>query len=574
MSERGWRRVAFTFALTALLWGCRAKQPPPAPAAARAAAATSMPEYYGTLEPFASEAVYFVMTDRFVDGDPSNDQRDQGDGPDTRTFDRPITDLEGRHGNIGYLGGDFRGILDHADYIADMGFTAVWITPIVDNPDEAFTGGHKLGESFFADHGKTGYHGYWGVNFYQVDEHLESADLRFADYTHAMKADHGLKTVLDVVCNHGSPSYTMPADQPKFGEIYDASGRLVADHQNLPPEQLDASNPLHAFFHHEGELAELSNIDDTNPVVLDYFTGAYLKWIDAGADAFRIDTIRHMPHAYWKAFAERIRAHHPGFFMYGEAFDYDAAHIAEHTWPENGAISVLDFPGQQRISELYSHPGSDFAALPDYLHLDDRLYENPYELMIFYDNHDMPRMNADPKGFIDADNWLFTSRGIPVVYYGSEMAFRAGMPEHGGNRDYYGVDNIERAQASPIRAALASIAAIRRQSPALQRGLQVNLLFDGDRAAFYRVYQHAGTAQTALVLLNKGGTPASFDIERWLASGPWRDAASGEVFDVAPAAALVTAVPAHGVRVLLLDAPNDSAPLARELDRLQAARQR
>jgi glycosidase len=90
--------------------------------------------------------VYFVVTDRFVNGDPSNDQRDQGgaNAPKTRTFDIPLArHARAKAGNIGYLGGDFKGVLDNAGYIRDLGFTSVWITPIVDNPDEAFTGGDE-----------------------------------------------------------------------------------------------------------------------------------------------------------------------------------------------------------------------------------------------------------------------------------------------------------------------------------------------------------------------------------------------------------------------------------------------
>ena len=115
-----------------------------------------------------------MLTDRFVNGDPSNDHRDQG-GPH-RTFDRPLAGApKGKSDNVGYLGGDFRGLLDNAEYIRDMGFGAVWMTPIVDNPDEAFTGGDpvKWG-GMWTDRGKTGYHGYWGVNFYKLDEHLPS----------------------------------------------------------------------------------------------------------------------------------------------------------------------------------------------------------------------------------------------------------------------------------------------------------------------------------------------------------------------------------------------------------------
>ena len=538
-------------------------------AAIAATAATARADYAGTAEPFASEAVYFVLTDRFVNGDPANDHRDQGGAK--HSFDRPLMGANGVPDNIGYLGGDFKGILDNAGYIRAMGFTAVWITPIVNNPDEAFTGGNRIGEGFFADRGKTGYHGYWGVNFYRVDEHLESEGLRFADFTRRMQAEHGLKIVLDIVCNHGSPSYTMPVDQPKFGEIYDAEGRLRADHQNLRPEQLDPANPLHRWFHREPDLAELSNLDDTNPEVMDYLTGAYLQWIDQGAAAFRIDTISRVPHPFWAEFARRIRARHPGFFMFGEDFNYDAKVIAEHTRPENGGVSVLDFPLKGAMAEVFEKPGSDFGRLLEALHLADGAYRNPYELMTFYDNHDMARMNAAPSGFIDANNWLFTARGIPVVYYGSEIAFMAGDKEHEGNRNYFGPENIARAAANPIHAALAKVAAMRQKSPALQRGLQVNLGFSGDRAAFLRVYERGESNETALVLLNKGGASSLFTVDRWLDAGEWRDAASGQNVAVRRGVPLALEVPAHGVRVLLKLRRTDDPALRAELDRAMAA---
>ena len=178
---RGQRDLRMVLLAAMLLGGC-AETPPPTPVPA-----ATPGDFYGTLEPFAAENVYFVLTDRFVNGDPGNDQREQGGA--NRTFDRPTPGTPPDViDNIGYLGGDFKGIAEHVDYISDMGFTALWLTPIVDNPDEAFTGGDPAvyGASM-SDGGKTGYHGYWGVNFYQLDEHLPSPDLDFAgpvSYTH------------------------------------------------------------------------------------------------------------------------------------------------------------------------------------------------------------------------------------------------------------------------------------------------------------------------------------------------------------------------------------------------------
>ena len=556
--------MRFTLALigAALIAGCAL----PAAEPAR--------EYYGTLEPFASEAVYFLLTDRFVDGDPSNNFPEQGGGSATRTFDRPLQVPGYAEANIGYLGGDFKGVLDNAAYIADMGFTAIWTTPIVDNPDEAFTGSRVPGRGPGGDKGKTGFHGYWGVNFFEVDEHLESEGLAFADFTRRLQEEHGLKYVLDVVCNHGSPAYTMPEDQPMFGELYDADGALVADHQNLHPTELDHGNPLHAFYNRQPGLGELSDLNENNPEVLEYFVAAYSQWLDQGVAAFRIDTIAHMPHAFWKSFSDRIREKRQGLFMFSEHFDYDAQDIAPNTWPENGAISVLDFPGKAAMNRVFAS-GEPYAALESYLHLESGLYENPYELMTFYDNHDMDRMAADTNGFIDANNWLFTSRGIPVVYYGSESGFQAGTNEHTGNRNYFGQENVEAAKSHPIHEALARVANVRKHSIALQRGLQVNVTLGEDQAVFFRVYEKDGVAQTALVALNKSDESSRVQVSRLMSAGTWRAAFTGQSIDVrADGEPVAVDVPAHGVRVLFLDAPVTNAELLAELDKLQASARR
>lgn len=541
------------------------------------ALAVERPDYVGTREPFASQAVYFVVTDRFVNGDPSNDHRDQGGAHPT--FDIPVPCPDKVDGNIGYLGGDFKGVLDNAAYIRNLGFGAVWITPIIDNPDQAFTGSKPIScTSTLTDRGKTGYHGYWGVNFYTLDEHLPSKGLDFAAFTRGLHAAD-LKVVLDIVGNHGSPAWTMPVAQPQFGQIFDKDGRLIADHQNLPPQQLDpAHNPLHAFYNNigpvdgnngsifDGNLAELSDFNEHNPAVMDYLVGAYLQWTAQGVDALRIDTIGWLPHPWWHAFVNRIRAEHPGMFMFGEAFDYDASKIAEHTWPANANVSVLDFPLRGALSSVFGKEQKGFETLAEPLHLLDGPYANPYELMSFYDNHDMARLDANDAGFIDAHNWLFTARGIPVIYYGSETGFMRSRAEHAGNRAYFGQERVNDAPKSPIFAPLQRIAKLREATPALQRGLQVNERLQGDEAVFFRVLQQGDTAQTALVLLNKGDTARTFEVRRYLQAGTWRDALGGDSQTVT--GSLKAVVPAHGVRVFVLDAQIDQAALQ---DRLKAA---
>lgn len=568
---------AIAMALTAgLIAGCGATQNNQNAHDPQTNAAVSVPaevEIFGTTTPFASESVYFVMTDRFVDGDPSNNFEKQGGAHPT--WQLPLEGPDGKKAYVGYMGGDLKGILNNGEYIKDMGFSAVWITPVLDNPDQQFTGDEQITYGgAFKDGGKTGYHGYWATNFYKADEHLVSHDLSVKQYTAQMRDKFGLKSVFDIVANHGSPSFTMPEDQPGYGEIYDKDGNLVADHQNLAPEELDPeNNPLHSFFHNYPDLVKLSNLDDENPKVRDYLINSYLYWISQGADAFRIDTIRHVPHAFWREMSDRVRQQYPDFFMFGESFQYDANFIAQHTLPKNGGVSVLDFPMQKAMVDVFEQPSkSDFSALEEVLYLTHGPYHNPYDLTIFYDNHDMARMNATDEGFINAHNWLFTARGIPVVYQGSEIGFMRGTAEHAGNRNYFGQARIEEAKAHPIQQALSTIANVRKNTPALQRGLQLNVEMAGHRAAFYRVLQHEGQHQTALVLLNKGTSDTQYAISKYLQEGTWVEQLSGETQRVSENGSLNATVAPNGVQVWVLNAPITHTALI-DAARNQMARQ-
>ena len=526
----------------------------------------------GTSTPFASEAVYFVVTDRFVDGDPSNNHVDQGG--EHPTWQLPLEGPEGKKAYVGYMGGDLQGILNNANYIKEMGFTAVWMTPVHDNPDYAFNGDEPITYGgAFKDGGKTGYHGYWATNFYKADEHLVSDNLSVSDYTAKMR-QHGLKSVFDIVANHGTPSFTMEKDLPGYGEIYDMDGNLVADHQNLAPEDLDPeNNPLHSFFHNYPDLVKLSNLDDENPAVRDYLINSYLYWISQGADAFRIDTIRHVPHAFWREASDRIRAQNPDFFMFGEAFDYEANNIAQHTLPKNGGVSVLDFPMQKAMVNVFEKPlESDFADLQKVLHLTHGPYSNPYELTTFYDNHDMARINATDEGFINAHNWLFTVRGIPVVYMGSEIGFMRGTAEHAGNRNYVGQERLDQAKTHPIQQALTKIANVCKNTVALQRGVQVNLELNGHRAAFYRVVDTKDAKQTALVLLNKGNVAESFDVNDFMQSGEWKEQLSGKTQTVKQGDALTATVEPNGVQVWVREGKVSNSEILAQI-KYQLARQ-
>jgi glycosidase len=252
--------------------------------------------------------------------------------------------------------------------------------------------------------------------------------------------------------------------------------------------------------------------------------------------------------------SDRVREENPDFFMFGESFDYEANNIAQHTLDKNGNISVLDFPMQKAMLSVFEKPlESDFADMKEVLHLTHGPYENVYDLTTFYDNHDMARMNATDDGFINAHNWLFTVRGIPVVYMGSEIGFMRGTAEHAGNRNYLGQERINNATASPIQQALSDIANVRKETPALQRGLQLNVELKAHKAVFYRVLQDKENQQTALVLLNKSNKPASFNVSQFMQKGQWQEQLSGESQQIQEGGSLLSTVPANGVQVWVRD---------------------
>jgi glycosidase len=252
--------------------------------------------------------------------------------------------------------------------------------------------------------------------------------------------------------------------------------------------------------------------------------------------------------------------------MFAESYDYNANFIAQHTLPKNGQISVLDFPGQKAITTVFENPQSDFAELADYLHLSHGPYHNVYDLTTFYDNHDMRRMNADDAGFINAHNWLFTTRGIPVIYQGSEFGFMKGKAEHQGNRNYIGQERLNAGRKHIIFKNLAQIADVRKATPALQSGLQVNHTLAGNQAVFFRVIQTEQTQQIALVLLNKANAAHDFKITDMLQSGLWEERVSGTTKQIVDS--LNTTVAANGVQVWVL---NEQVSNLQLLDKLRHA---
>lgn len=437
------------------------------------------------------EVVYFLLPDRFENGDPSNDRGGLSGGRLTTGFDPTSKAF--------YHGGDLKGLISRLDYIQSMGVTAIWLGPIYKN--QPVQGG--------AGHESAGYHGYWITDFTHVDPHFGSnADLKLlVDAAHA----RGMKVYLDIVTNHTADiiryrecqasacAYRSHADYPytrrgglsgepiNTGFLGDDAAHQTAenfakltrpDYAYTPyvprglehakaPEWLN--DPI--YYHNRGNstfegesstFGDFVGLDDLmteNPRVVQGFIDIYGEWIERfGVDGFRIDTAKHVNPEFWQQFVPamlaRARAQGiPNFHIFGEVYSEktDAALLALHTRVDR-LPAVLDYAFANAVrGSVGGSAGTDVLAK---VFEDDALYEGgaaaALQLPTFISNHDAGRfgwfVRAHHAQITDAEllqrlalahAMLFTLRGVPVVYYGDEQGFAGAGGDQDARQDMF-----------------------------------------------------------------------------------------------------------------------------------------
>ncbi|HBA59443.1 MAG TPA: hypothetical protein DCZ92_01200 [Elusimicrobia bacterium] len=475
---------------------------------------------------FRNESIYFVMTDRFVDGDTGNNN---------------IYGDEYQPGNLKYYqGGDFKGLMQNLDHIKDMGFTAIWITPPVMQPPGRY-------QNQDASYDASGYHGYWAWDFSKIDPHLESKGAAYGDLINAAHAK-GLKIVQDIVTNHGHGGYVHPSVK-----WYDRKGQVSGLGKTF-----DYNNDTQKWFNHSGPaIADLLDFNEDNPEVVKWFVDIYKGYQNLGVDAFRIDTVAWMKPEFWKTFTTELHKNKKDFFMFGEVWtNGDFNWLASYTNLASGdamnsAMSVLDMPGSAmgtwgQFEQVFK--GGDYARVDSVLSQDAK-YKDATYLVTYLDNHDKPRFNgpgwdgsaASTEQYIDALNLYFTARGIPCVYYGTEVQMVGGNDPD--NRKMLGPAGIKASKSNPIYQRLKKLNAVRRASAALMKGTQTRLYGAKDQYAFKREFGN----EKVFVFLNKDQNGAAVSVN--IPPGSYTDIYSGETFAVKKGKFSIN-IPAHGVRVL------------------------
>jgi glycosidase len=493
------------------------------------------------------ENFYFVMTDRFANGDKANDTGGLTGGRLVTGFDP--TDKGFFHG------GDLAGLESHLDYIKGLGTTAIWLTPsFVNRPVQG------SGEDASA-----GYHGYWITDFTRIDPHFgDNAQMR-----RLIAAAHakGMKVYFDIVTNHtadiidakrGIHAYITKADAPyktADGTVFDDAA--VADSADFPAMNL-ASFPYTPVFrskadataktpgwlndptlyHNRGDstfegesstYGDFGGLDDLfteNPKVLEGMIAIYEKWIDLGIDGFRIDTVKHVNIGFWQKFGPALMDYAQArgktdFFMFGEVYDTSPAAMSEYS-TVGRLPATLDFGFQSAAVDFVSgHPPTVlhdlYAADGDYLDADS----NAYALTTFLGNHDMGRIGSFLVGAADDDadllkrdelamSLMYLTRGQPVTYYGDEQ----GLIGWGGDKDaredlfatkveQYATERVivgtpgarDRFDAtSPLYRHIAALTQLRAANPALADGIQIERYAAQDEGvyAFSRIDRDTG----------------------------------------------------------------------------------
>ena len=557
---------------------------------------------------------YFVMTDRFANGDPANDTGGL-------TGDRLATGFDPTSTGF-YQGGDIAGLRANLDYIKGLGTTAIWLTPsFMNKPVQG------EGENISA-----GYHGYWITDFTRIDPHLgTNAELEaFIDEAHA----EGIDVYFDIITNHtadvityeeGEYAYIDQATKPyrdANGDTFDPADYAGTD--DFP--ELDAATsfpytPVIAedeqdvkvpswlndptLYHNRGDstwtgesvtYGDFVGLDDLmteHPDVVSGFVEVYQDWIDLGIDGFRIDTAKHVNFEFWEEWTTEVREYAASvgkddFFMFGEVYDADPALLAPYV-RDSDMNSVLDFGFQSAATSFAK--GGNVSTLARLFEGDDR-YTTPDSsataLPTFLGNHDMGRIGYFLDGTDDAlqrdrlaHDLMFLSRGQPVVYYGDEQGFVGAGGDRAARQSLFGTQTPEyRDQQlitgetvgtddrydteAPVYTHVAALSELRAAHPALGDGAQIERYAADGVYAFSRVDREERTEY--LVALNNTAEAQTVEIPTLTADADFAPLYGTDAAVTTDAAATGTVqVPALSAVVLRADgevtAPAEAAPL-------------
>jgi glycosidase len=433
------------------------------------------------------DVMYLIMIDRFADGD-----RDNTDPIESRG-------VYNRENKFYYHGGDLQGVIDHLPYLKELGVTALWLTPWYDNYDRL----NRI--ELKEDRPSTAFHGYNPHDFYGVEEHFGTLEKLQELVVVAHRA--GFKIIQDQVMNHTGPYHPWVDDPPTPTWFNGTRQKHLNNvfqtwvlHDPRPGEQLKKET-MEGWF-----LDFLPDLNQHDKEVERYLIQNTLWWIGmTGLDGIRMDTWQYVPNSFWQKWTSALKREFPNVRVVGEVKDGDVVHTSffqggkvRFDGVDSGLDSLLDFPLFYSIRQAFAE-GETLDRLPKTLSA-DYLYTNPEMLVTLFGGHDDGRFMSEKGATIDglklANTFLLTTRGIPQLYYGDELAM-FGPDEPTTRKDFPGGFPGDRRNAftregrTPPQQAvfehIQKLNRIRSASLALRRGRLINLHVSPQQYAYARM---------------------------------------------------------------------------------------
>lgn len=451
----------------------------------------------------ASDVIYLLMPDRFSNGNPANDSTQN-------TYEKAKrSDPDGRHG------GDIQGIVDHLDYIQELGVTSLWSTPLMENNME-----------------RTSYHGYAITDYYKIDPRYGTN----ADYENLSEQLHkrGMKLIMDVVTNHCGLKHWWMKDLPtsdwvnQFPEFTRTNYQASTVYDPYASAH-DKSLNLQGWFD-----TSMPDINLNNPLMLTYMIQNAVWWIEyANLDGLRVDTYPYNEPLKMAAWTKALMDEYPNFNIVGECWVHSPQEISywqKGTKNANGFEStlplVMDFALHDVFSDVFKDEYQDIRRFYNHFTL-DFAYTKPENMLVFTENHDTQRFNKiinnDFDKFKLAYTLLFTIRGIPEIYYGSEVLMTGNKSKGDGDirRDFPGGWQSDKHNAFSLLGRtqkeneafyfMKKLLNWRKVNPVVHSGKTMQYISYDNCYVYFRY----NTEKTIMVIINNSNEPKKLDTKRF-----------------------------------------------------------
>ncbi len=427
---------------------------------------------------WSKEVIYFLLIDRFLDGNQQNNAA--GSPLSYKKFDG---NLKNKEALKTYQGGDLQGVIEKLDYIKDLGVTTLWLSPVFENANKDYFGWWP-------------YHGYHPVDLYSVEDHF--GDLELFKKLVAEAHKKGLKVLLDMTFNHVGPEHPLVVEKKNWKKL----GFSKWFH---PHSENDDSTSIKNWQDQkeieDKEVMGLPDFNQENPLVYNYLLDVSKFWIEqTNVDGFRLDAVKHVHKDFWKKINHDIKAFAGSdFLMLGEVFSGDRQYLDSYNGL--GFDSLFDIPLYYTLRQVFAQ-GSSVSLLSDRISQDITNYRNDYFPALIIDNHDVIRFSyMTPDHTAEriklALSFIESMNGIPVIYYGTEVALEGGAdrdPDTSESTDYLNRrmmpwDKVDQDLKTPdgITQHIKKLNNLRSTTQALSSGQFIELYKDASTYVFAKV---------------------------------------------------------------------------------------